>query len=67
MPKQKRHSAAKKRFKVTGTGKLLRRKAMKAHLLNKKSAKRKRSFAKDHDVHPADAREVKRLLGGGGR
>jgi large subunit ribosomal protein L35 len=50
---------------VTGTGKLLRRKAMKAHLLSKKSAKRKRSFAQDHSVHPADAREVKRLLGGG--
>jgi hypothetical protein len=32
MPKQKRHSGAKKRFKVTGTGKLLRRKAMKSHL-----------------------------------
>jgi large subunit ribosomal protein L35 len=67
MPKQKRHSAAKKRFKVTGTGKLLRRKAMKSHLLTKKSAKRKRSFAKDQPVHPADAREVKRMLGGGGR
>jgi large subunit ribosomal protein L35 len=65
MPKQKRHSAAKKRFKVTATGKLLRRKAMKAHLLGKKSAKRKRSLAQDHAVHPADAREVKRLLGGG--
>ena len=65
MPKQKRHSAAKKRFKVTGTGKLLRRKAMKAHLLSKKSAKRKRSLAKQHPVHPADTREVKRMLGGG--
>jgi large subunit ribosomal protein L35 len=50
---------------VTGTGKLLRRKAMKAHLLSKKSAKRKRSLAQDHAVHPADTREVKRLLGGG--
>jgi large subunit ribosomal protein L35 len=50
---------------VTGTGKLLRRKAMKAHLLSKKSAKRKRSLAQDHDVHPADVREVKRMLGGG--
>jgi large subunit ribosomal protein L35 len=50
---------------VTGTGKLLRRKAMKSHLLSKKSAKRKRSFAKDHAVHPADTREVKRMLGGG--
>ena len=65
MPKQKIHSAAKKRFKVTGTGTLLRRKAMKAHLLSKMSAKRKRSHAQDHAVHPADTREVKRLLGGG--
>jgi large subunit ribosomal protein L35 len=65
MPKQKRHSGAKKRFKVTGTGKLLRRKAMKAHLLSKKSAKRKRSLGQEHAVHPADVREVKRLLGGG--
>jgi large subunit ribosomal protein L35 len=65
MPKQKRHSGAKKRFKVTGTGKLLRRKAMKAHLLSKKSAKRKRSLGREHAVHPADTREVKRLLGGG--
>ena len=65
MPKQKRHSGAKKRFKVTGTGKLLRRKAMKSHLLGKKSAKRKRSFRQQHDVHPSDTREVKRMLGGG--
>ncbi len=64
MPKQKRHSAAKKRFKVTATGKLLRRKAMKSHLLSKKSAKRKRSLAQDHPVHPADTRGVRRLLGG---
>jgi large subunit ribosomal protein L35 len=64
MPKQKRHSAAKKRFKVTGTGKLLRRKAMSSHLLRKKSAKRKRSHAQDHAVHPSDTREVKRMLGG---
>jgi len=66
MPKQKRHSGAKKRFKVTGTGKLLRRKAPKAHLLGKKSAKRKRSFRQQHDVHASDSSEVKRMLGGGG-
>ena len=65
MPKQKRHSAAKRRFKVTGTGKLLRRKAMKSHYLGKKSAKRKRSFRQQQDLHGSDAREVKRLLGGG--
>ena len=65
MPKQKTHSAARKRFKVTGTGKLLRRKAMKSHYLGKKSAKRKRSFRRQHDVDPSDTREVKRMLGGG--
>jgi len=63
MPKQKTHSAAKKRFKVTGTGKLLRRRAMKSHLLEKKSAKRKRRFRQDHAVNGADVREVKKLLG----
>ena len=65
MPKQKRHSGAKKRFKVTGAGKLLRRRAPKAHLLEKKSSKRRRSFRKDVEVAPSDKREVKRLLGGG--
>ena len=64
MPKQKTHSGAKKRFKVTATGKLLRRKAMN-HYLGKKSAKRKRSFSKQHEVHESDTREVKRMLGGG--
>ena len=44
MPKQKTHSGAKKRFKVTGTGKLLRRRGKKSHYLGKKSQKRKRSF-----------------------
>jgi len=65
MPKQKTHSGAKKRFKVTGTGKLLRRRAMKSHLLEKKSSKRKRSFRRDSAVHPADEKSVKKLLGKG--
>jgi large subunit ribosomal protein L35 len=63
MPKQKTNSAAKKRFKVTGAGKLLRRHAMKSHNLEKKSAKRGRAFRADHAVSDADTREVKRLLG----
>lgn len=63
MPKQKTHSATKKRFKVTGTGKLLRRKAMQSHYLGKKSAKRKRGFRQDQPVSPVDVPEVKRLLG----
>jgi large subunit ribosomal protein L35 len=63
MPRQKTNSAAKKRFKVTGSGKLLRRHAMKSHNLEKKSAKRKRAFRRDHPVDGSDAREIRRLLG----
>ena len=63
MPKQKTNSAAKKRFKVTGAGKLLRRHAMKSHNLEKKSAKRKRAFRRDIVTDASDAREVRRLLG----
>jgi large subunit ribosomal protein L35 len=63
MPKQKTNSAAKKRFKVTGTGRLLRRHAMKSHNLEKKSAKRIRGFRRDYPVAPADERDVRRLLG----
>jgi large subunit ribosomal protein L35 len=63
MPKQKTNSAAKKRFKVTGTGLLLRRHAMQSHNLEKKTAKRKRAFGRDEPVAPADTREVSRLLG----
>ena len=65
MPKQKTHSAAKKRFKVTAAGKLLRRRGMKSHLLGKKSAKRKRKFGKPDVIHGRDARSVRKLLGRG--
>ena len=64
MPKQKTHSGAKKRFKVTGAGKLLRRQAMKSHYLSKKSEKRKRKFRRDQPLHKSNERAVKRLLGG---
>ncbi|MGH3033273.1 MAG: 50S ribosomal protein L35 [Gaiellaceae bacterium] len=63
MPKQKTKRAAKKRFKLTGSGRLLRRHAMKSHNLEKKSAKRRRGFRRDHTVDGSDAREVRRLLG----
>ena len=63
MPKQKTNSAAKKRFKITGSGRLLRRHAMQSHNLEKKSAKRGRAFRSDHPVDESDVREVKRLLG----
>jgi large subunit ribosomal protein L35 len=48
---------------VTGTGKVLRRHAMRSHNLGKKTAKRKRAFRRDQAVDGSDAREVKRLLG----
>ncbi len=63
MPKQKTSSAAKKRFKVTGAGKLLRRHAMKSHNLEKKSQKRKRSFRRADAVAESDVKSVKKLLG----
>jgi large subunit ribosomal protein L35 len=63
VPKQKTNSAAKKRFRITGSGRLLRRHAMKSHNLEKKSAKRHRAFRRNHEVDEADTREVERLLG----
>ena len=63
MPKTKTGSGAKKRFKVTGSGKILRRHAMQSHNLEGKSAKRKRDFGRDEAVHPSDVREVRKQLG----
>ena len=65
MPKMKTHSGAKKRFKLSATGKVLRRRAMASHLFEKKSPKRKRSFRKDVPLAGADAKSVKKLLGRG--
>jgi large subunit ribosomal protein L35 len=62
VPKQKTNSGAKKRFKVSGAGRLLRRHAMKSHNLEKKSAKRRRGFGHDLPVDGSDAREVRKLL-----
>ena len=63
MPKMKTRSGAKKRFKVTGTGKLLRRDTMKSHNLEHKSAKRKRKFGLAKEVPAADRKNVLRMLG----
>ena len=65
MPKVKTSSGAKKKFKVTGTGKLLRRNAGQSHNLEHKSPKRKRAFSKDLPVASANARTIKKLLGKG--
>lgn len=63
MPKMKIKGAAKKRFKITGTGKILRRKAAGSHLLEKKSKARKRTYAKRFEVASGDKRNVKKILG----
>ena len=67
MPKMKSHSGAKKRFKKTGTGKLQARHAFSSHILEKKSPKRKRSFAGDVAIAKSDRKNVTKLLGGNGR
>lgn len=63
MPKMKVNSGAKKRFKVTGTGKLRRKHAYKSHILTKKAKKRKRNLGYFDDVDHADRRNVRLLLG----
>jgi large subunit ribosomal protein L35 len=63
MPKQKTHSGAKKRIKVTGSGKLLREKAGKRHLLEHKSSKLTRRLSGTTEVSKADTGKMKKLLG----
>jgi large subunit ribosomal protein L35 len=65
MPKMKTHSGAKKRFKLTAKGKVRGRHAFSSHILEKKSPKRKRSFAQPRELAPSDAKRVKKLLGEG--
>lgn len=62
MPKMKTNSSAKKRFKLTGTGKIARKNAFKSHILTKKSTKRKRNLTHTSLVSPADMGNVKRML-----
>ncbi|MDD3807184.1 MAG: 50S ribosomal protein L35 [Candidatus Marinimicrobia bacterium] len=63
MPKMKTNRAAAKRFKVTGNGKIKRRKAYGSHLLTSKTTKRKRSLRKPTLASGADKKRVKRMLG----
>jgi large subunit ribosomal protein L35 len=62
MPKVKTNSSAKKRFKVTGTGKITHQKSFKRHILTKKSTKRKRGMRKANVVSDANLQFVMRLL-----
>lgn len=62
MPKVKTISGAKKRFKLTGTGKIKRKHAFKSHILTKKETKQKRNLTKMTLVHKADEPRIKDLL-----
>lgn len=62
MPKMKTNSGAKKRFKLTGTGRLRRKKAFHSHILTKKSQKRKRNLRSGTLVDAADEPRMKKLL-----
>jgi large subunit ribosomal protein L35 len=63
MPKNKTHSGTKKRFRVTGSGKVMREQANKRHLLESKASKRTRRLSADVEVAPADVKRIKKLLG----
>ena len=63
MPKMKSHSGAKKRFKVTASGKIRGRHGMTSHIRVKKNAKRQRRLAQDLSVSKADEPRVRDLLG----
>ena len=62
MPKLKTHRGAAKRFKRTGTGKIVRSKAFKQHILTSKSSKRKRRMRGTTEVHKADAKKLAKML-----
>lgn len=62
MPKQKTHSSSKKRYKVTGTGKIMRSQAFKKHILTKKSTKRKRNLRKSVVVSSVNEHNIRQLI-----
>ncbi len=63
MPKMKTNAGAKKRFSLTGTGKIKRKHAYKSHILTKKSKKRKRNLGSFTTVNKTDEKNIKLLLG----
>jgi large subunit ribosomal protein L35 len=63
MPKNKTHSGSKKRFRVTGTGKIMRRRANRGHLFEHKPSTQTRRLADEVVLAPADAKKIKKLLG----
>ncbi len=63
MPKMKTHSGAKKRFRITGTGKVMHRQAGKMHLNEHKPSTRTRRLLNDAVLEPGDAKKARKLLG----
>jgi len=63
MPKMKTNRGARKRFRISSTGKLKRNHAGKSHILTKKTRKRKRKLRKAGQVDASDARRVHRMIG----
>jgi len=62
MPKMKTHSGAAKRFRLTGTGKVVRRRANRNHLLEHKPSRRTRRLSGEVPLAPADLKKIKKLL-----
>ena len=63
MPKNKTHSGSKKRFRVTGTGKIMRRRANRQHYFEHKPTTRTRRLDPEVTLSPANLKQVKKLLG----
>ncbi len=63
MPKMKTHSGANKRFRLTGTGKILRRRANNAHYFEHKPSTKTRRLSGYVELSPADGKKMKKLLG----
>ena len=63
MPKNKTHSGAKKRFRVTGSGKIMRERANHVHKFHEKTPQHARRLANDVQVSKADEKKIKQLLG----
>lgn len=62
MPKIKTHSGAKKRFKLTSSGKIKRKKAFSRHILTKKSPKKKRNLRQSGTLNDTDTKRIKKLI-----
>lgn len=64
MPKLKTRSSVKRRFHVTGTGKIMRGRMGKSHLRRRKTKRTKRAYSKSIEVHPSDRKRLRAAVGG---